>query len=295
MNIGERIRALRNAKMMTQSELAGKQITRNMLSCIENGSAMPSLSTVMYLASRLGVPAGFLLAEDGDEFNYKKMNAMPNIKRAYVARDYRICRDICLSLGGKDDEICSLICLCAFNLAREKFGDGKLNDAVALFDEASAYRAESMYPLVGVTEIASVYLAYMHDISPSLYSDIPGDDTSDIPSEALTDPFCRYYMILRLLDRPEGEVMSRMYLEHFTDAERQYAAHIRARIAIGKRNYQEAYNELRTLLNGETEVAAPVMYFVFSDLERCCSAMSDYRGAYEYSSDKMGLLEKFLR
>ena len=102
-------------------------------------------------------------------------------------------------------------------------------------------------------------------------------------------------MILRLLDRPEGEVMSRMYLEHFTDAERQYAAHIRARIAIGKRNYQEAYNELRTLLNGETEVAAPVMYFVFSDLERCCSAMSDYRGAYEYSSDKMGLLEKFLR
>lgn len=72
MNIGERIRALRNAKMMTQTELAGKQITRNMLSRIENGSALPSLSTIMYLAARLGVPAGFLLAEEGDEFYYKK-------------------------------------------------------------------------------------------------------------------------------------------------------------------------------------------------------------------------------
>ena len=75
MNIGERIRALRNAKMMTQTELAGKPITRNMLSRIENGSALPSVSTIVYLASRLGVPAGFLLAEDGNEFYYKKMNA----------------------------------------------------------------------------------------------------------------------------------------------------------------------------------------------------------------------------
>ena len=169
MNIGERIRALRNAKMMTQTELAGKQITRNMLSRIENGSALPSVSTIVYLASRLGVPAGFLLAEDGNEFYYKKMNAIPNIKRAYTAGDYKICRDICMSLGGTDDEISSIICICSFNLAKEKFGEGRLNEAVALFDEAAAHRAESMYPLTGICEASSVYLAYMHDISPSIY------------------------------------------------------------------------------------------------------------------------------
>ena len=52
MNIGERIRALRNAKMMTQTELAGKQITRNMLSRIENGSARMNwshLTSVMFV------------------------------------------------------------------------------------------------------------------------------------------------------------------------------------------------------------------------------------------------------
>ena len=66
MNIGEKIRELRVAKLMTQSELAGSHITRNMLSCIENGTAQPSLSTILYIASRLNVPAGFLLAEEGD-------------------------------------------------------------------------------------------------------------------------------------------------------------------------------------------------------------------------------------
>ena len=294
MNIGERIRALRNAKMMTQTELAGKQITRNMLSRIENGSALPSVSTIVYLASRLGVPAGFLLAEDGNEFYYKKMNASPNIKRAYTAGDYKICRDICMSLGGTDDEISSIICICSFNLAKEKFGEGRLNEAVALFDEAAAHRAESMYPLTGICEASSVYLAYMHDISPSIYSDF-GGETVAVPPEALIEPFCRYYSVLNALGGDNGDAAVRLYLERITPAEKQYAAHIRARVAIAKRNYQEAYSELRALLTGETEVEAPVMYFIFSDLERCCSAMSDYRGAYEYSSDKLGLLEKLLR
>ena len=56
MNIGEKIRELRVAKLMTQAELAGTHITRNMLSCIENGSANPSLSTILYIAGRLNVP-----------------------------------------------------------------------------------------------------------------------------------------------------------------------------------------------------------------------------------------------
>ena len=74
MNIGEKIRSLRVAKLMTQSELAGNQITRNMLSSIENGNAQPSLTTILYIAERLNVPVGFLLAEEGDEIVYQKMN-----------------------------------------------------------------------------------------------------------------------------------------------------------------------------------------------------------------------------
>ncbi len=294
MNIGEKIRALRGAKMMTQSELAGSEITRNMLSRIENGAALPSLPTVMYLASRLGVPAGFLLAEEGDEFYYKKMNAMPNIKRAYLAGDYKICRDICMSLGGDDDEINALICLCSFGLAREKFAEGRLNNAVSLFDEATAKKSDTLYPLDGIEEKSAVYLACMHDISPSIYSDM-SVDMGGVSPAALSDPFCRYYSVLRAIGDADGEMLARTYFAHVGNDEQQYAAHIRAKLAIERKNYHEGYTELRSLLTGETEVAAPIMYFIFADLEICCSAMSDFRGAYEYSSDKLGLLEKFLR
>ena len=53
MTIGEKIKILRAERAMTQSELAGDHITRNMLSLIESGSAQPSLATILYLASKM--------------------------------------------------------------------------------------------------------------------------------------------------------------------------------------------------------------------------------------------------
>ena len=87
MDIGSKIKQLRTEKLMTQSELAGTEITRNMLSRIENGAALPSLGTVVYLAKRLGVPAGYLLSEGEEEFIYNKISVMKNIRRAYTDGD----------------------------------------------------------------------------------------------------------------------------------------------------------------------------------------------------------------
>ena len=73
MNIGNKIKTLRLAKMLTQQELAGDMITRNMLSRIENGFALPSLQTLVYISDKLCIPAGYLLAEDDEEFDYRKI------------------------------------------------------------------------------------------------------------------------------------------------------------------------------------------------------------------------------
>ena len=56
VELGKRIREARLFRKMTQSELAGDAITRNMLSLIESGTASPSVKTLQYLAERLGVP-----------------------------------------------------------------------------------------------------------------------------------------------------------------------------------------------------------------------------------------------
>lgn len=56
--IGQRIKEARLAKKMTQAEVVGDFITRNMLSQIESGSALPSMKTLAYLSSVLGIQIG---------------------------------------------------------------------------------------------------------------------------------------------------------------------------------------------------------------------------------------------
>ena len=61
--VGLRLKELRLRRGMTQKELSGDRITRNMLSLIESGSASPSVSTLLYLAERLEVKNADLVDE----------------------------------------------------------------------------------------------------------------------------------------------------------------------------------------------------------------------------------------
>ena len=61
--IGDRIKEIRLSRKLTQQEVVGDFITRNMLSKIENNAATPSVRTLEYLAGKLGVPPGVLLGE----------------------------------------------------------------------------------------------------------------------------------------------------------------------------------------------------------------------------------------
>ena len=57
--LGKRIKEARLAKKMTQSEVVGDFITRNMLSQIESGSATPSVKTLEYLCKVLEIDPPF--------------------------------------------------------------------------------------------------------------------------------------------------------------------------------------------------------------------------------------------
>ncbi|MDM5187957.1 helix-turn-helix transcriptional regulator [Bacillus sp. DX4.1] len=65
--LGEKIKTLRKEKRLTQTELTGTELTKSMLSQIENGKATPSMKTLQYLAGKLGCEASFLLEEDNKE------------------------------------------------------------------------------------------------------------------------------------------------------------------------------------------------------------------------------------
>ena len=63
MELAQRIRQARLEAGLTQKQICGDTITRNMLSQIENGSATPSLATLQYLARQLGKSVSYLLGE----------------------------------------------------------------------------------------------------------------------------------------------------------------------------------------------------------------------------------------
>src|SRR5258708_38490899 len=60
LRLGERVRQLRIAAGLTQSELAGERFSKEYVSQIERGKTRPTRETIEWLAVRLGVDPGFL-------------------------------------------------------------------------------------------------------------------------------------------------------------------------------------------------------------------------------------------
>src|SRR5918994_4990034 len=60
LRLGERLRQLRVAAGMTQTDLAGDRFSKEYVSQIERGKTRPTRETIDWLAGQLGVDAGFL-------------------------------------------------------------------------------------------------------------------------------------------------------------------------------------------------------------------------------------------
>lgn len=64
--MGKKILQARQEAGLSQRQLCGEEITRNMLSQIEHGTAHPSMKTLRYLAGRLGKPVSYFLDEEAE-------------------------------------------------------------------------------------------------------------------------------------------------------------------------------------------------------------------------------------
>ena len=296
MNIGERIRELRISKLMTQADLAGDRITRNMLSCIENGSANPSLSTIVYIAGRLGVPAGFLLAEQGDEMAYRKMSNLSNIKKAYTTGDVQSCRSLCLSgCPEPDDEISLLLANCDAAIAAEEFWSGRLRSSCRFFDEALSYAEKTIYSTDAIEAEIRVYFRFMERISHTLYSDLLDEEkTLTVKSNSTIS---QYLDALNALDNGDATV-AQVLIEQLSQTSENsfFEAHLQSKLLILQKNYKQAQKALLQLLQeDETPLNKIELYTVLGDLEVCCRESEDYKNAYRYASEKVELVEQLLK
>ncbi len=90
MTMGQRILMARQAAGLSQRELAGGEITRNMLSALEHDAANPSVATLRYLAGRLGRPVSYFLGEESTA----GLPVLREARAAYQAGEFRRCREL---------------------------------------------------------------------------------------------------------------------------------------------------------------------------------------------------------
>ena len=292
VNVGEKIKELRTRKQMTQSELAGVNVSRNMVSLIENGRATPSMETLTAVATKLKVSPAFLLADDRERAALIKQETLSDIRIAYSGKNYRICTDLCQGLyrNGleRDDEVDLIMAESLFGNAREAFLADRIRLCCELLDEAVVYAARTVYNTDHILSGAWWYFEYLGLLSPSITSENLASDFTPV-SAPRNDVFCRYMETafdesadeFRLL--PSDPAMANLL-----------ATHIRGRRYMREKDYRKAVDCLAEILHSPSVLPGVVMYYVFCDMEECCRQLGSQKSEESYRETKLSILEKLL-
>ena len=154
-SLGERLKQTRIEKKLTQREVAGEFITRNMLSQIENGLATPSIKTIEYLAKTLNKPIAYFMETLVDA--PMSCNDVADIDEAltlFENRDYSECKNTVDKLIENLDEknmpanlreLYYLAWKCNIELGAELFLDKNYAEAKKLLTDSSLYEEKTPY------------------------------------------------------------------------------------------------------------------------------------------------------
>ena len=152
MELGEKLRLTRLEAGLSQRALCGDEITRNMLSRIENGAARPSMKTLGCLAARLGKPVSYFLGED--TVCSPNQEIMTAVRQLFDGKDYAGAMRALAQYRAPDEiydrERQLLEILVRLHLAEEAIGDGRepyaleLLEAVAALGKDAAYYSEDL-------------------------------------------------------------------------------------------------------------------------------------------------------
>lgn len=289
MTVGEKIRKLRTDKSMTQRELAGDRITRNMLSLIEKGRALPSVETLKYIAERLKVSSGYLLADEKEDAGFELRGKIEDIRVAYSNREFEICADLCREYGTDDDEINLLLANCCFELGKEFFYNDSLRMAASKLDLVFEYAEKTIHYTKNIEAAAWAYFKYFELISPSLMSDnmdYEAYNRDAVKFLTLDDDFCKYVLALQT-----GESRN---LFGESEGETAYVKLVSAMRDIDNERYEKAAITLDEVLNLDYMLPGAVLYRIFCDLEFCCEKLGDSEAAKTYSEAKISQFERIM-
>ncbi len=286
--VGERIKLVRKRRRMTQSELAGNEITRNMLSRIENGCALPSLGTLVHLASRLGVPASALL-DDAFLDDHLRSETIRKAHEYMKTGEYGAALDTVKNSDiVPDDEIFLIIIECELALAKEHIREHKYFDAFESLSSAIEKADDTIYSTAGSGYIASLY----HTLASHM---LPLSDEAGAKSSPRFNEYIDLYIYLRLINLfDKGQIVKAVNLAGLCEiGDRILSTHIAAKLDMANGRYREASAKLKQITEAEKLSPTPhgslMLYRIYGELEQCAKGENDYVLAYTYREEKLKL------
>ena len=280
--MGKKIRALRLQNGMTQAALAGETVTRNMLSQIENGSAQPSVTTIMELAEKLGVPTEYFFSECDDLNVFRKISVIEKIRSAFAAGDYGKCIYRLDHLGVSDEETEYLWAESYFALGVSLYREGKLRSAEDHFAKASAHAEKTHYVSEGLLCALRRYEEAIRFIR-----DKKTEGAQEVPESLRGCMADLDYMMALSGAGACGEREEKdFYARHLSIRERMCGREETSDLQMFAEELRELLREL------DDKRYAVLRYYVLSDAETVAGKLGDYRGAYECASARLAISEK---
>jgi tetratricopeptide (TPR) repeat protein len=140
LRLGERLRQLRVAAGMTQTDLAGDRFSKEYVSQIERGKTRPTRETIEWIAERLGVDAGFLANGVSADERGRVDSALARADALLEARrndealaEFETIRSAVLATGLAELEVRALS-----GEATVRMRGGEIREAIALLERARA-------------------------------------------------------------------------------------------------------------------------------------------------------------
>lgn len=141
MELGEKLLRARQEAGLSQRQLCGEVITRNMLSRIEHGMARPSMDTLRYLAGKLGKPMSYFLEEDVVISSNQPL--MEAARRCWQTGEYEKTRQLLQQYRFPDAlfdwERSYLLAAATLAAGRQAIAEGKTVYARQLLEEAAEF------------------------------------------------------------------------------------------------------------------------------------------------------------
>ena len=183
IELGKKIKEARLAKKMTQSEVVGTFITRNMLSQIESGAASPSIKTLEYIAKALDIPLNQLMTDDetapvSSVVSNDKESTYISAKQKYHTQDYiAVIHSLEPTLTEDNslyDETAALLAITYYKQAQQEFKEHLFRQGIAYAKKSAALATKGMF---SSSELKTKALLLLDELLGYQLGNMENDDT----------------------------------------------------------------------------------------------------------------------